>query len=269
MRKTIYILIVVLLSVSFVKFPDKEQITIPLSNPKARGVLIVENIKGSINVQGYNGVIVIIEARNRYEKKENTEKLNAEGLEKIPVNNLQVTAEEENNTVVIRTNSKSRTIDLDIKIPFNFDLKLKTVDNGNINVTRINGNMELSNVDGDIELTDVSGFAIANTIDGDIIISFNKVAENTPMAFSTVDGKIDVKFPEDFSAMLKMKSDYGDVFSDFDIELQERKKKVEKNTEKGYYRVTIEEWTYGKINNGGPEIMLKTLDGNIYIRKRN
>ncbi len=33
------------------------------------------------------------------------------------------------------------------------------------------------------------------------------------------------------------------------------------------YRINIEEWVYGKIGGGGPEMMMKTMNGNIYIRK--
>ena len=154
-------------------------------------------------------------------------------------------------------------------MPLNFDLDLKTIDNGEIVVHNINGTMEVSNVEGNISLHDVSGSTIANTVDGNIVVSFNDVDENEPMAFSTVDGKIDVKFPADIKALLKMKSVYGDVYSDFEIELLERKNKVEKNEKSGVYKVVIEEWTYGKINEGEREILFKSLDGNIYIRKGN
>jgi hypothetical protein len=29
----------------------------------------------------------------------------------------------------------------------------------------------------------------------------------------------------------------------------------------------IEDWVYGKIDGGGPEIMMKNMNGNIYIRR--
>jgi hypothetical protein len=33
------------------------------------------------------------------------------------------------------------------------------------------------------------------------------------------------------------------------------------------YRINVDEWVYGKISGGGPEMMMKTMTGNIYIRK--
>ena len=268
MNKSIFILTIILLILTSFKYSEKEQITIPLSDPHARGILIVKHQKGSINIQGYDGAVVVIDAIKRYETNENIE-IKDEGLKKIPTNNFKITATEEDNQVLVRTNSFDKTVDLDIQVPYSFDLKLNTIDNGDITVNNISGTMEVSNVDGDITIKEVSGSVIANTVDGNIVIVFNSVTENTPMAFSTVDGKIDVTFPANINALLKMKSDYGDVFSDFEIELIEHKQNIEKNNKTGVYKVVIEEWTYGKINNGGTEILLKSLDGNIYIRKGN
>ena len=87
------------------------------------------------------------------------------------------------------------------------------------------------------------------------------------MAFSSIEGKIDVTFPADVKAYVKMKSDNGDIFSDFDIEIDKRKTQVNKSDKTGVYKISLEDWTNGKINGGGPEILLKTLEGNIYIRK--
>lgn len=244
---------------------EQEQISIPLSKPHERGILVVKHQKGSINIQGYDGVVVLIDATYRYQQEFDDHE--EEGMKKIQMNNMKLSATEEDNRVIVRVNSFDKTVDLNIQVPHNFDLFLKTIDNGEISVHDVAGTLEISNVEGSITLNNISGSAVANTVDGNIIATFNHVDDETPMAFSTVDGKIDVKFPADTKALLKMKSDYGDVFSDFEIALQERKNQATRNEETGIYRVEIEEWTYGKINKGEREILLKSLDGNIYIRK--
>ena len=43
-----------------------EQISVPLSNPDKPGVLIVNHHKGSVNVTGYNGDMVIVRASMPY-----------------------------------------------------------------------------------------------------------------------------------------------------------------------------------------------------------
>ena len=44
--------------------------------------------------------------------------------------------------------------------------------------------------------------------------------------------------------------------------------KEEKNSEEGVYKISIEEWVYGDINGGGPEITFKNFQGDIIIRKK-
>jgi hypothetical protein len=87
------------------------------------------------------------------------------------------------------------------------------------------------------------------------------------MAFTSLNGKVDVLFPADIKANVKLKSNQGEMFSDFDIAVDKTQPKVEKSTEDHYYRVKIEDHVYGKINGGGPEMMMETMHGNIYIRK--
>ena len=87
------------------------------------------------------------------------------------------------------------------------------------------------------------------------------------MAFSTLNGNVDVTFPASVKANVKLKSDRGDIFSDFDIDVDKGQPKTTRTSQNGMYHVKIEDWVYGKINSGGPEVMMKNMNGNIYIRK--
>jgi DUF4097 and DUF4098 domain-containing protein YvlB len=155
-----------------------------------------------------------------------------------------------------------------IKIPRgSAKIVLGTVENGDIEVKDVSGEIEISNVNGSISATGISGSVVANTVNGEIIVKFQSIDPKAPMAFTSVNGKIDVLFPADIKANVKLKSDRGEIFSDFDIAVDKSQPKVEKSTEEHYYSVKIEDWVYGKINGGGPEMMMKTMQGNIYIRK--
>lgn len=67
-----------------------------------------------------------------------------------------------------------------------------------------------------------------------------------------------------------MKSDHGDVFSDFEITLEATPGSVleEGSSGKGKYRVRLDKAVYGTINGGGPDMQFTTLNGRIYIRKK-
>ena len=78
---------------------------------------------------------------------------------------------------------------------------------------------------------------------------------------------VDVTFPATLKANLKLKSDMGEMFTDFDMEADKSQPKVSKTNQSGMYRLNMENWVYGKIGGGGPEMMMKNMHGNIYIRK--
>jgi hypothetical protein len=245
----------------------QEQIIVPLSDSQKPAMLKIDHIKGSIQVLGYQGNAVIINATSRIAKDKRKTVNNS--LKRIASHKIELSALEKNNEVVVTTNSHKGTIDLEIRVPTNSSLKLKTYYNGEINVQNVSGDLEITNINGNVNLENIFGSAVVNTIDGHIITNFTAVTPNVPMAFSSIEGKIDITFPADIKAFVKMKSDNGEIFSDFEIEIDKRKTQVNKSDKSGIYKITLEEWTNGKINGGGPDILLKTLEGNIYIRKRN
>ena len=87
------------------------------------------------------------------------------------------------------------------------------------------------------------------------------------MAFSTIDNHIDVTLPASAKATLKMKTDGGDIYTDFDMELGEKQEKTQKESKHIYTATTWAQWTTGKINGGGAEYVFKSLHGDIHIRK--
>jgi DUF4097 and DUF4098 domain-containing protein YvlB len=90
------------------------------------------------------------------------------------------------------------------------------------------------------------------------------------MSFSSLNGDIDVTLPGDVKARVKLKSDNGEIYSDFEVKLDAsaRQPVVEDHrSEQGRYKIRFDRATYGTINGGGPEVQLTTFNGNIYIRK--
>jgi hypothetical protein len=90
------------------------------------------------------------------------------------------------------------------------------------------------------------------------------------MSFSTMQGDIDITLPPDVKASFKMKSEQGEIFSDFDIAMthQVAKAQVGEKTESGKYRIAFDKSIYGIVNGGGQEIGFNTFGGDIYIRKK-
>ncbi|AKD57635.1 DUF4097 family beta strand repeat-containing protein [Spirosoma radiotolerans] len=251
----------------------KEQLVVPLSDPGKPGTLHVGLINGSIHVIGYTGKDVVIDIvanpkRGRRDDNDDRPERSANGMKRIGTGSpLDVSAEERNNTVNINANTTRQTVDLTIKVPQRFSLKVSTVNNGTIEIENVSGNLEATNVNGYIHLANIAGSAVANTVNGNLIATFKAIDSDTPMAFSTLNGNVDVTFPASVKANSKLKSDRGDIYSDFDIDVDKNQPKVSRTSQSGMYQVKIEDWVYGKINGGGPEVMMKNMNGNIYIRK--
>ena len=246
----------------------KEQLTVALSVPGKPGSLEVELVNGSIRVTGYSGKDVVIDATARGSKHPSTSPGSAAGLKRISAGNaLNLTVEEKNNRVEVTTESWKGPVDLTIRVPRNFSLKVSTVNDGDITIDNVAGELEVTNVNGDITLNQVAGSAVANTVNGDLRATFTGITAGAPMAFSTLNGKVDVTLPANARAALKMKSDRGEVYSDFDVALTKGQPKVARTSQDGLSRLRTDDWTYGKINSGGAELTLKTFNGNIFLRK--
>jgi len=264
----VMVLLMGLITASFGQSATNENITINLSQPGKPGSLKVNLLHGSINVKGYNGKEVII-SYNQQQKSKDKEPDHDEsaGLRRLTNNNLGLEVREENNNVSIKTSTINRAGDLNIQVPHNFSLKLKTLTEGQIMVEEVNGELEIDNLNGNISLRNVSGSASASTLNGNIIATFRKVTPNMPMAFSSLNGKIDVSLPATAKFNAKLKTDNGEIFTDFDMAMDKNSKTVQKDNLSSGQRIYLDKWMYGLINGGGPEMLFKNFNGNIYIRK--
>lgn len=247
----------------------KEQLTVALSNPGKPGTLHLKLVGGSIRVEGSSGKDVVIDVSVRGGRGDEDRGGNAPaGMRRLSqTNGLDVTATEKDNHVYVKTQSWQTPVDFTIRVPRQFSLQIGTVNSGNITVQNVTGELEISNVNGSIKLEDVAGSAVANTVNGDITADFREVSSGAPMAFSNINGKIDLTLPAKTKAGLKLKSDRGEIYTDFDMTVDSNAPKTTRTAQNGTYRVSQDSWTNGRINGGGAEFMLKTLNGDIYVRK--
>jgi len=246
---------------------SSDRISVNLDDPSRPALVKASLVNGGITVKGYPGKEVIVEARARNQE---SEKPGSGGLRRLNIFRTGLTVEEENNEVRIGTDSHMRAIDLVISVPVRTSLKLNTVNDGDIVVTDVDGEMDVNDVNGSITLKNVSGSTVAHALNGRLLATFVKVNPQKPMAFSSLNGDIDVTFPQDLKATLSIRSDRGDVFSDFDVQLQAAgpPQTVQDGSRKGgKYRVKIDKTVHGTINGGGQEIQFTNFEGAIYIRK--
>lgn len=244
--------------------PDR--ISVTLSDPARPAFIKASMVNGGITVKAYDGKEVIVEARARNEERERS----SGGPKRLNISTTGLSVEEESNEVRISTESYARTIDLTISVPVHASLKLRAVNDGDIAVSGVDGELDVDDINGSVTLNNISGSAVAHALNGHVHATFVKVNPQKPMAFSSLNGDIDVTLPADVKANVSIKSDRGDVFSDFDVQLQASapRQEVEDGRGKGgKYRVRIDKTVHGTINGGGPEYQFTNFQGQIYIRR--
>jgi len=254
---------------SQVKEITSDRMAVAFSDPSRPGLLKVSLFQGGINIKGSDGKEVIVEAKGRRGLPPRKSSDESAGLRRLDQPNPGLTIEENNNEMTIGSSWGNWHGDLDIQVPSKTNLKLNTM-NGSLIVEGVEGDIEVTNTNGGVQLTDVSGSVVAHSVNGQIKANLRSVTPQKPMAFTTLNGTIDVTFPADIKANLKMRSDNGGVYTDFDIEMNQAGSKPVVNDSRdrgGRYRLQMDKTIYGAINGGGPDIELRSFNGNVYIRK--
>jgi DUF4097 and DUF4098 domain-containing protein YvlB len=243
-------------------------------------VLRIGVLNGSIRIVGKDGKDVDIEARLHdpgFDEEQDVDEQDERRRKSAGMRRLRNTAtglsvEEEGNVMEVGVSALHRTVDLVLKVPRRTTLELSTVNNGDIEVDGIEGDLEVENTNGGVTLTHISGSVVAHALNGNVVVSFDRVDPKKSMSFSSLNGDIDVTLPDGVRANVRTKADNGDVYSDFDIQMDRRsaprleETKSKKQGKK--FRIDVDSGMTGTLNGGGPEYRFETYNGTIYIRKK-
>ena len=253
---------------------SSDKMSISFRDPSRPGTVKLNINYGSIVVRAHSGKDVSVESETHADKdRDGAVPESARGLKRLNATGSSLTLDEDNNVVTISTGWKARNETFIILVPVRTSLKLSAVNGKRIAVEGVEGEMELNATNGTIELTDVSGSVVAHALNGKIVAKFKRVDTDKPMSFSSMNGTIDVTLPSALKANLKIQTNNGDVFTDFDVVMERdsirQEKTVPKPGEAGRSRFKRETFTAGAVNGGGPDYTFKNFNGNIYIRKGN
>ena len=192
------------------------------------------------------------------------------GMKQLSGSSSGLEVEEEGNVVQINTQSWKAATDLVIQVPVASSLEIQSSMDGAVVVEGVSGEIDINNINGPVTLTNVSGNTLVHTVNGDITVILNRVSADKPLSFSTMSGDIDVTLPPDVKANLKMKTEQGEIYSDFDIDMTRQPARTEaaQKTEQGKFRIAFDKSLFGLVNGGGQEISFNSFGGDIYIRKK-
>jgi hypothetical protein len=306
MKKILFLILVFLLvfSLSFVKARDfdvkeKEDIKkeLKFTGTAKQKQLKVDNIFGFIEVEGYNGKVVKLEvkktilAETKAKLMEAKKEVKLEITEKGDLIELYVDGP-------FRCKKKGRVyMDIDdlgyivkydfkLKVPKHTNLKVGTINDGEIKVRDIVGKCQVSNVNDYIEATNIAGdFNIrtvngkitikgvtgsgkAHTVNGAVKVHFDKNPQKD-CSFKTINGNLELTFQKGLSADFQVKTFNGDVYTDCEaIYLPSTPTKAKGKRKKGKYVYKSNRSQGLRIGKNGPGIKMDTLNGNIIIAEK-
>ncbi|MBU8892247.1 MAG: DUF4097 domain-containing protein [Bacteroidales bacterium] len=233
---------------------------------KQSGQIFIKNMTGRISIEETTGSQLIIET-SRFEKKPER----ADGLK-----SLYGSGAEDNTGIGLEVNTNGNVIEIagaskqsedayyTFKVPKGINVKIdyrSPFASDDIKVKNFSSELEVSVLNPGIDLENVTGPVILNLTNGDINIDFGTINQQAPISLHATNGIIDITLPSNTPANISMSTINGEIFTNFDIDFETKSKD-------GLSYIGGGQKIVGKINGGGVNINLKTINDNIYLRKK-
>ena len=276
------------------KLKETETITRELSFSQISpdNILVVENVYGSIDVEGYSGntikieVIKTISADTNEELQKGKEEIGIKSAKKddaiyvyldSPYSHFDLSTgqfEHREFSYNYRKNYKHRTkrmykyrLDFKIKIPKNTSIDLQAVNRGNITVKDVHGKLLIvNNINGAIDMENVSGTTDVNALNKDINISYSENPKEESF-YNSLNGDITIKFQEDLDASITYKTLNGDFYTNFDLSKNSPQFKSTKEYSNNKTKYKVNATKQFKIGNGKVHLSFNQLNGDAILKK--
>lgn len=223
--------------------------------------LVIHN--SEISVEGYDGNELVINAQGYEAPPERAQGLRPLYSSGTDNSGIGLSINEEGDEISVVKVGRDDG-DYEIRVPKNTAVIIEEVNysGGDVELQNISGEIEVKTTNSDVRMESVTGPIVANSVSGDIDIVFTDVNQQSPTSITIVSGDVDVTLPEATSANLKLGSVSGEVYTNFDIAMANGGQE-----DKELRRMSMGRPIEGTINNGGVDMQIKTVSGNIFLRK--
>jgi Toastrack DUF4097 len=242
-----------------------EEFVVPLSLPERQGSLAVHLNNGSIRLIGEDRQDVAVEMRIASPLGEVAEV--PAGMHPVATYHADLEVTEERNTVTLRSHS-GRELELSIAVPAGFDVELRIYEGSTagVHVEGLDGSIVVRSAAGPITLEGTSSSVVAHAEDGELRVRVRHLDQSQPLSLTTDDGDIHLTLPRSAPATASIHSDSGRVFSDLELTPVRVFPRPDSAPGPGQsYRLRLEGLLKHEINGGGVSLVLKSLEGDIYL----
>lgn len=255
----------------------REQLTLP-QNSREYTIKIM-NLHGKVEVKGYNGNTVELQAQKSVEARSGKD---TAGLEQ----EWSLVFRQEGNTILVyangpgvevKENSKGNwsynvnndsndgmvKFDIVLRVPDQAVVKASTVNGGDVILQDLRSDASGSNVNGGVKLSNITGNVSATTVNGDVEVESKSLPE-TDTKFTTVNGAIRLTYPPQLAANIQYTTVSGDFYTDFNVTTSPLKEEKKRNGGT-YYKIGGKSAL--QVGQGGPNIKITTVNGDMYLKK--
>ena len=243
-----FVLHFLLLLSTFGALAQEATYNIPLSNPNKSGALKIDVYNAQIIVKGVDAkeVQLSIVDKRMFNKTRSAEFL----YDILESDNII--------TIINKNNSAPRVkgLSLELEVPSNFSVSLKTYFGKKIDVSDVHGDIEIEGYYTDVSVRNISQDAVISTNQGDLQAYFDEILPEGIYFLSNYKGKTEIYLPVRAEATLLMDNHFGNYKSEFNLGL------VTDSSNK-----PAGDFIKRSINGGGVEIKLINYFKNIEIKK--
>lgn len=227
----------------------------------AGGAINIRNVSGNINVRGYDGDAVTV---NAFKEGRDQDKVTIEDAS--AGNNVSLSVKYAPNC------NCDASVRFEVQVPrsISYDFNKISTASGNITMSALTGDMQVHTASGDVSITDVSGKINAATASGEMIVknvsgtvSAKSASGNVDvqltrlegagnMEFISASGDVRVSAPADLDGNVQMSSATGSLRTDFPLQVEKRE-------------YGPGERASGRLGNGSRSLRLSSATGNVSL----
>jgi hypothetical protein len=289
MKKIITLLLSVPVFASAQTFTDKITKELKFEKTSPNNTLVVANINGSMQVLGYDGDKILIEAERTIKAKTDArlEQGKAEmQLKQIDrLDTLIVYVSGACNQFGFKRNRNHNEgwgyhwdcnngdcnppydykFNFTVKVPKGINVEVSTVNEGNVTVENIKGAVKANNVNGAIKLSSLEGPADACTINGDVDIEYLR-NPNKDCKYYSLNGDINAWFVKGLAANMSFKSFNGALYTNVP-KLEGLPAVLERKETEDGLKLKVSSNRF-KIGTGGAMQDFETFNGDVIVKEK-
>lgn len=235
--------VVVFASAGFAAVTNRQ--TFEHSYPLAPGgSFLLENVNGSVQVEGWDRDEVEVEAVK-------TTDFEGQDLERVKIDVDSAPGHVSVHTRYPKGEGVEVAVEYHVHVPYRVLLGCIGTVNGSVLVRGVDGGGDLHSVNGNVEVLNSAGRFSAKTTNGDLRLELRQVLDGAPMNLETVNGSVVLGLPSDAKANLRVLSMNGEFHSELPVT------STVAATPASAFR--------GKLGIGGGEISVRTINGGVRL----